>query len=339
MLKKALRGTVLAAVPFIASAVMAEEPVTVTIDNFTRAATDIEFRKYLANSGGVNKLFHVHEPTPIDMQPTIRMNRDTLYSMVIVDVSEGATLTVPDPGDRYLSVQVVNQDHYMPRVFSGGGTFDLSEEELGTPFVALLIRILVDSEDPEDVAEVVKLQEGMALDANSNREFDAPTYDMDSFDAVLQAALGLARHSTSSAGTFGAKDDVDPLRYFLGTAFGWGGLPESEAYYLNVEPNLPVGEYVIEVPAEVPVGAFWSVSLYNAGGFFEQNDMDAYSVNSVDGERNDDASMTVHLGGCEDGRVNCLPIMEGWNYVVRLYQPEPEVVDGTWTFPKATPVH
>lgn len=338
MLKQALMGTVLATVPFVASQATAQEPVTVTIDNFVRAATDIEFRKYLENSGGVNKLFHLHQPTPIDMQPTIRMNRDTLYSMAIVDVSEGATLNVPDPGDRYLTVQVVNQDHYMPRVFSGGGTIELTEEELGTPYVALLMRILVDSEDPEDVAEVVKIQEGMTLEAKSNRKFEAPTYDKDSFENVLRAALELGRFSPDSTRTFGPKGKVGPVRHFIGAAIGWGGLPEEEAFYLNVEPNLPVGEYAIEVPADVPARAFWSVSLYNADGFFEKNDMDAYSVNSVVGTPNEDGSMTVHLGGCEDGRVNCLPIMEGWNYTVRMYQPEQEVVDGTWTFPVAKPV-
>jgi hypothetical protein len=31
--------------------------------------------------------------------------------------------------------------------------------------------------------------------------------------------------------------------------------------------------------------------------------------------------------------VNQIPIMGGWNYVVRLYQPEPEILDGSWTFP------
>jgi len=85
----------------------------------------------------------------------------------------------------------------------------------------------------------------------------------------------------------------------------------------------------------VPVKAFWSISLYNAQGFFEPNDKQAYSINSVSGDRNDDGSMTVHLGGCEDGRVNCLPIMEGWNYSVRLYQPAPEILDGSWAFPTA----
>jgi len=100
---------------------------------------------------------------------------------------------------------------------------------------------------------------------------------------------------------------------------------------------LPIGEYKFEVPAEVPVDAFWSISLYNAQGFFEPNAHDAYNINSVNGVRNDDASMTVHLGGCDDGRVNCLPIMDGWVYTVRLYRPRPEVLDGSWTFPTATP--
>jgi hypothetical protein len=48
--------------------------------------------------------------------------------------------------------------------------------------------------------------------------------------------------------------------------------------------------------------------------------------------------VTVHLGGCDDGRVNCLPIMDGWNYTVRLYRPQPEILDGSWAFPSVEPV-
>ncbi|CUH50925.1 DUF1254 domain-containing protein [Shimia marina] len=312
------------------------ETTPVTIDNFVRAATDIEFRKYLVNSGGINKLFHVREPTPLDMQPTIRMNRDTLYSMAVVDISEGAVLTVPETGDRYVSVQVVNQDHYVNEVFLGGGTYDLKVDQFDTPYVVLLFRYLVDSEDPDDIAKVTALQDGVKLQANSARPFDDPHYDKIAFDEVLSAVLELARFAPDSAGTFGSKDAVDPVRHLLGTGFGWGGLPEEQAFYLNVEPGLALGAYKIEVPAKVPVGAFWSVSLYNAAGFFEENNLGVYVINSVTGEVNTDGSMTVHFGACEDGRVNCLPIMEGWNYAVRLYQPAPEVIDGTWTFPEIT---
>ena len=93
----------------------------VNIDNFIRAATDIEFGKYVALAGGTNRFYHFREPTPIDHQPTIRMNRDTLYSTVVIDISKGATLTLPDAGNRYMTAMVVNQDHYINRVFFGGG--------------------------------------------------------------------------------------------------------------------------------------------------------------------------------------------------------------------------
>jgi hypothetical protein len=41
----------------------------------------------------------------------------------------------------------------------------------------------------------------------------------------------------------------------------------------------------------------------------------------------------VHLGGCDEDPPNCIPITEGWDYVVRLYGPRPEILQGTWTFP------
>ncbi|SDJ53633.1 DUF1214 domain-containing protein [Aliiruegeria lutimaris] len=307
--------------------------IPITVDNFVRAASEIEFSKYLALSGGVNTFFHSRSPTPVEHQPTIRMNRDTLYSMAVIDISEGATLVLPETGERYISAQIVNQDHYMNDVFVGGGSYTLDTETFDTPYVLVIIRTLVDAADPDDVAAVNALQDAITVDAGSSKPFVLPNYDEDSFEAVLKAAIELGRYGPDSSRTFGPKGEVDPVRYFLGAAVGWGGLPEAQALYLNIEPGLPVDAYKIEVPADVPVDAFWSVSLYNADGFFEKNAFGAYNVNSVTGTRNDDGSMTVHLGGCDDGRVNCLPIMEGWNYTVRLYEPGADVLDGSWAFP------
>lgn len=314
-----------------------EYEIPVTVDNFVRAATDLELRKYVTLSGGVNTVFHLRELTPIDQQTTIRMNRDTLYSVAIIDIRDGASITLPDTGDRYISAHIINQDHYMD-VFSGGGTHTIDQETFLTPYVALIVRTLVDAEDLDDVAKVHAFQDQIVVDAGSAIPFITPNYDEDTFEDVLKAALGLASFVPDSSATFGMPDEVDPVRHLLGTAFGWGGLPEDEAFYLNIEPGLPVGEYRIEVPADVPVGAFWSVSLYNARGFFEPNALNAYSINSVTGTRNEDQSVTVHLGGCNDGRVNCLPIMDGWNYAVRLYQPGAEIINGDWTFPAAQAV-
>lgn len=334
--------------PVIASVQLADDnldtlaearEIPVTIDNFGRAASDIEFDKYATLAGGINRFYHFREPTPVDNQPTIRMNRDTLYSTAIVDISKGATLTLPEVGERYMSAMIYNQDHYVNKVFHGGGSYTLDMETFDTPYVIVYLRTLVDADDPDDVAAVNAIQDQMTIEAAAANPFVMPNYDADSYEALVQALNALLPFTDGISGTFGAKKDVNPVRHLIGTAVGWGGLPDTEAYYPANVPNLPVGTYKIEVPAEVPVGAFWSVSLYNAEGFFEKNDIDGYVVNSIMGERNGDGSMTIHLGGCDDGRKNCLPIMEGWNYVVRLYQPGPEILDGSWTFPDVEPVN
>jgi len=312
--------------------------IPVTIDNFVRAVTDLELGKYAALAGGVNRFFHFREPTSVEKQPTVRMNRDTLYSTVLVDISEGATLTLPDVGERYMTAMVINQDHFINEVFSGGGIYTLDMETFDTPYVIVFMRVLVDAADPDDVAKVNAIQDAMTIEAVSSKPFIVPDYDEESFEALVASILSLGPFVPNSFHMFGTKEDVVDVRHFIGTAGGWGGLPETEALYLNVDPGLPVDAYKIEVPADVPVDAFWSISLYNAQGFFEPNELDAYNINSVTGTRNDDGSMTVHLGSCDDGRFNCLPIMEGWNYTVRLYRPGREVLDGSWTFPEAVRV-
>jgi hypothetical protein len=53
---------------------------------------------------------------------------------------------------------------------------------------------------------------------------------------------------------------------------------------------------------------------------------------------NADGSVIVQFGGCNRDIANCLPIMPGWNYTVRLYRPRAEVLSGAWSFPKPQPV-
>lgn len=307
----------------------------VNVENFARAETAAQFDRMLPLMGAVNQWFHFRVPTPLDKQTVIRMNRDTLYSAAIVDISEGATLTLPEVGDRYLSVMVVNEDHYINRVFQGAGTYELTMAEFDTPYVNLSARTLVNAADPDDIKAVNALQNQFKITAVSAKPYTHPDYDPDSYKTTFKALLELARGLPDSRNAFGKKANVDPIRHLLWTAAGWGGLPSSEAYYLNVEPNLPVGAYKITVK-DVPVDAFWSISLYNQDGFFEKNAQDAYSVNNISGTPNPDGSFTIHFGG-DPASVNYLPIMEGWNYAVRLYQPRPEILDGTWQFPSVEP--
>ena len=169
------------------------------------------------------------------------------------------------------------------------------------------------------------------MQAPSAEPFVMPPYDETSFAGVRAALKDLARYTPSLERSFGAAGDVDPVHHLIGSSAAWGGLPEREAIYLNVEPRLPVGRYRLTI-GEVPVDGFWSISVYDADGYFEKNDAGTCSM-AVTAEPNPDGSITVHFGGCGDERPNCLPVMDGWNYIVRLYRPRQEILDGTWSFP------
>src|SRR6185369_17172898 len=119
----------------------------------------------------------------------------------------------------------------------------------------------------------------------------------------------------------------------------WGGNPEKEAIYLNVTPpkNDGVTAYRLSVK-DVPVDGFWSISVYNAEGYFQPNKENAYTLNNLTAHQESDGSVIVQFGGCDGKNWNCLPIMQGWNYMVRLYRPRQEILSGQWTFPVAQPV-
>jgi hypothetical protein len=309
------------------------EGVQVNVDNFVRAESDRMFDLVLHDTGGINKWMTNRVPTPLDHQPIIRQNRDTLYSATITDVSQGARITVPDTAGRYASVMVINQDHYVPHIIHAPGVHELTAEDIGTPFAMIGTRILVDPGDPADIAAVNVLQDQFVFEAASAQPFTHPAYDVESFkmtrDHLIALSLGLGDYRDA----FGTAGEVDPVRHLLGSASAWGGFPEHEAIYLNVDPRLPVGHYEITT-RDVPVDAFWSITVYNAEGFMQQNDKDAVNVNSVTAAPNADGSVTVRFGDGDEP--NTIPIAEGWNYMVRMYRPRPEALSRQWTFPSIT---
>lgn len=153
-----------------------KEAVVINVDNFNKAQTDLEYKGILKLAGGINKLHHNRTPTPVDKQNVIRMNRDTLYSLGVVDISKGATVTLPDNGKRYMSLMVINNDGYVNKVFYGRGSYKLTMDEFQTPYVGLVIRTLANPEDKADLAIAHELQDKIKIDAASAQPFALPNY-------------------------------------------------------------------------------------------------------------------------------------------------------------------
>jgi hypothetical protein len=269
----------------------------------------------------------------------IRANQDTLYSGVIIDLSTPVTVTLPEGDGRFQSVLVISQDHYNFG-YARPGAYTLTEEEVGTRFAMLLFRTFVDAGDPDDAARAHAVQVGIVIEGGGKGPFEAPNWDLEALAKARKAVNDLAAVvGLESSTSFGRKGEIDPLGHLIGIA-GWAGQPATMAEGIVDSVDLNDGKtpHVVTV-RDVPVDAFWSITVYDADGFLAPNDLNRNSYNNTSATPNDDGSFTIHFGACEDGRINCIPITAEWSYTIRLYQPRQEILDGSWTFPRPQPVN
>jgi hypothetical protein len=315
--------------------------VPVTVDNFRRAESDLVMGP-IVKDGGFGKYVHHRELYPVDA-PIVRPNRDTLYSFSIFDLDAGpVTITLPNAGQRFMSLQVIDGDQYTPEVHYGAGRHTFTREKIGTRYVQLGVRILVDPNNPEDMKKVHALQDAIKVEQPGGPgRFEVPNWDQASQKKVRDALLVLGTTLPDTKRMFGPRDQVDPVRHLIGTAMAYGGNPEKDALYLNITPSKNDGKTVhrLSINGEVSVDGFWSIIVYNDKGYLERNPYNAYSLNSITAKKGAEGSIIIQLGGCDGKIANCLPTMPGWNYMVRLYRPRAEILNGSWKFPEAQPVN
>jgi hypothetical protein len=315
--------------------------ILVNSDNFVRAESDLFFGN-IVKEDGFGKFAHHREAMAIDKQIIVRTNRDTLYSLGVFDLDAGpVTIVMPDASGRFMSLVATDEDQHQFATSYQPGRHTFTKQQAGTRYVGLGIRTLVNPDDADDVKKVHALQDAVkAEQPGGPGKFEIPKWDPVSQGKTRDALIVLYNLLPDQNRMFGTKQDVDPIRQLIGAAGGWGGNPEKEAMYLNVTPKMNDGKTVHRINVnDVPVDGFWSITVYNAKGYFEKNSFNAYSLNNITAKKNADGSTTVQFGGC-DGRIpNCLPVMAGWNYMVRLYRPRAEVLSGKWKFSEAQPVN
>jgi len=313
----------------------ASDAVPVDVHNFTRAESDLYFGRMVAE-GGLGQFVHRREMASLDNQTVIRLNRDTLYSSAIFDLSAGpVTITLPDAGPRFLSLMVTNQDHYVVEVVYKPGKYRYTSDKVGTRYVLIAARVLANPNSPEDLKAAHAVQDALFAEQAGKGTWEAPNWDQESQNRIRAGLLSLGAFKATGK-TFGRKNEVDPIDHLIGTAAGWGGNPAKDAMYSSEIPTENDGKTAYSLTVkDVPVDGFWSVTVYNEKGFFEKNEFDLYSVNNLTAKPNADGSFTVQFGGDRAGAPNWLPITPGWNYTVRMYRPRKPLLNGTWKFPDA----
>lgn len=342
-------GTTVTALALLAPTVLqAQNPATeqytpVTVKTFARAESDLYFSR-LVKRGGLGKLFHNRKPTSIDEQNVVRMNRDTLYSSAVFDLEAGpVTISLPDSGERFMSIQTVSENHYSPPSAYAPTRLTLNREAVGTRYALIIIRTFADAGSETDLQAANAMQDQVRIEQPGGPGiFEVPMWDRVTLGKIrddlanlqtMGGCLGLVR--------MGLPDEVDPICHLMATATGWGLNPRQDAAYDTRYPQPNTGAEVVTLTVkDVPVDGFWSLSVYNQKGFFEKNDLDSYSINNVTAKPNTDGSYTIQFGGCTRQTDNCLVTPAGWNYSVRMYRPGQAILDGTWKFPResVTPI-
>ena len=306
----------------------AKDGIVTTQDNYATLETS---RQLLINQEkvGLNKFEHKRELTPTNSQPVVRMNRDTYYSFAVVDVSKGAFITLPKiPKGKYMSLQLVTEDHRIPPMKYGAGKYNLTTH-FGSHVYAI---IRLDATFTKDEAK--KYQDQMSVTSNSNNMFNALPVNKKSFYEVENALKAktpkLLKENPTEAlfGMFTAPTDASEKlftkeKYALGAALGWGGAQLIDNIY-EISGNYPADK-CHQMTFEDPKNkAFWSVTVYNKTGFMFN---DLANLNSNTAKRNKNGTYTVSYG-CGNKAINNIPTKNDsgvFNLAMRHYIPSERV--------------
>jgi hypothetical protein len=312
------------------------QTTVVTDENYALAESEVIFSDYAkriataTNSNGVGVFLHLRTGADPKDRTVMRINFDTVYSTAIVDLTEDAVLTMPETNGRYQSAWIITDEHYNPMAFVEPGTYTLTQENVGRRYAVIAMRTQVNVMDPDDLAVVHAIQDQLKIEQKGKGSF-APSGNWDMEEVLAMRAkyakIGQSEGITSEV-IFGKKGEVPLKEHNVGTAMGWGGFtPERAVYPMIFSDSTEPQTLTLK---DVPAGAFWSVTVYDAEGFPQG---DSYNINSAFAVADEDGSYTIHFGGNKDA-VNYMDVFEGWNIALRLYEPTEAYFNGEWVMPE-----
>jgi hypothetical protein len=314
---------------------LAQAKVIVTPETFARADVDLTLSNVVKEVGS-NKFRHDRSLIPLDKQPAVTMNRDTIYSLGVFYVPKGTTITLPKSRDgRYQSAMIMQNDHYIDQVFYGAGVHEIKS---GTEFVGIAIRTQVDATNPEDVKYVNSMQDQIVVKLPKGvkaKSFVPGDWDLASLDTLRTKYQQDAKALPNLNATSGARGTIDPAMQRLGVAVALGLLPPQDAVYIYRDYGLKGDKCYAATYQKPPFGdkGFFSFTMYGSDKYLheEQSNLSNRVIKS-----NPDGTFTMHYGsekscGAVANRLSTPG--DNWYLGMRIYRPGQPVIDGKYTMP------
>jgi len=273
----------------------------------------MRFGAILKNTGGVNKFFAMPVPSSIPAEQfVVRMNRDTPYSVSVIDMSSGDVyVTVPET-DRYVTIQIVDENHETQPMIYGSGRHKITAK---TDHAFVIVRA-IDGDIRKD----------LVIEAGSAKPFVGKEWDMESFHAVDKAGnLDFSDGYDQSKAFGNTESGQTAYMNYVGAAGGWGGAMVEDNVYQTSQYFDADGRYEVTF-VDPKAKYFWSATVYNGDGrMFNDKANISTEMKPV---KNTDGTYTLRFG--QDGKPNNIPIREGnttgkFNVLMRHYGPSEQV--------------
>jgi hypothetical protein len=311
----------------------------VTPENYAFAEVDITF-KNIVDEVGSNKFRHDRNLIPLDKQPAVTMNRNTIYSFGIFYAPKGTKLTLPkSKDDRYMSAMILQNDHYIDQVFYGEGTYEI---KVATEFVGIAIRTQVDDANPDDAKYVNTLQDQITVtwpEGVTPKEYKPHVWDMKVLDSLRTVYQKEAKSLPNLNATSGARGTIDPQKQRLGVSVALGLLPPQDAVYIYRDYGLS-GSKCYEATYKKPEfkeKGFFSFTMYGADKYLHSEKSSLMNRVIKD---NKDGSFTMHYAATNCTHNNALNRLntagDNWYLALRIYRPVQSIINKGYTLPEPT---
>jgi hypothetical protein len=296
------------------------DPIKVERHNYQEAEVARNFNKWAAK-GANNKLMHMTTVTPSGPAPTVRMNRDSLYSAAILDTSSGtASITLPE-GDLYQSVLMIDTDGYARKFILEPGTHMVATD---TKFVWVLVRTGLE----KGIDEARRMQSLVTVQGMGDGTYSSPEYDEESLAKLTRILIDESMAEDDGDLYYGNyPNQVDETKRMRSTAAGFGGMNGTNVYkFVEAVDNNVCMQSTFTDPKATE---FFSFTLYDTAGFL----MDGNTViNSRDMVANQDGTYTVSINCGEDAinNISAPADVDTIGYAWRVYGASKEVENRTW---------